>query len=127
METLIKCDERLQQMTDKPPSPKDCLSYMFKSYRNNLLKAALSATTVSIDNEIPIYEEGYYETYDNNEYDLATKIIKEKFGDNILRLFILHCDGMNYEQLKRLSGMCNLKYMFRRVREYARKKLLVHR
>lgn len=114
-------------MTDNPPSPKDCLRYLFKAYKNNMLKAALSAATVNIDDEIPLCEDEYDETYIYNEYDLAIKAIKEKFGDNILRLFILHCDGMNYEQLKRLSGMCNLKYMFRRVREYAKKKLLVHR
>lgn len=118
-DTLIKCDERLADR--EYIGDKEMMAYFWTAFKTNTLRELKYARN-NVTDEIPdIPDEG--SDYDDVDemFVSVSRLIRDKFGDEMYRLFTLHANGKSYEELEAESGHDDLRYRFRRIREYVRK------
>lgn len=117
-DTLIKCNEKLKETNI---NNNEMIYYFWMAFKNNTLREVGYLRNHTTD-EIPedIIDEEYNE---KNTFEQVTKLIINEFGEEIYQLFSLHANGMTYEELYKITNLENLKYTFRRVREYVRKQI----
>ena len=98
------------------------LYYFWMAFKNNTLREIGYIRNNTTD-QIP---EDIIDEYDDEKidlFDVVTKLIIDEFGEEIYQLFSLHANGMTYEELYKITKKENLKYIFRKVREYVRGKI----
>lgn len=123
MDTILNCNEHLNKPDTNMPY-ENCLLYILKAFRNNTIKTISNSPIMcNISDDMECYDTHFNTTNKNIIYDTVLNIIRTKFGDNILNLFILHCNGVKYKSLIQKSGIRNLKYKFRCIREFMRKEM----
>lgn len=116
-DTIIKCNNKLSSMS---LTKQEMISYFWIAFKTNTLRDIGYLRNKTTD-EIPeeIYDEEYI---DDTLFDDVSKEIINTFGEELYQLFSLHANGMDYEQLKKISDRDDLKYKFRRIREHIRNK-----
>lgn len=118
-DTILKCNEKLKESNI---NDKEMLYYFWMAFKNNTLREIGYIRNNTTD-QIP---EDIIDEYDDEKidlFDVVTKLIIEEFGEEIYQLFSLHANGMTYEELYKITKKENLKYIFRKVREYVRGKI----
>lgn len=121
-ETLLKCDTK---MKDKEITGSEMQSYFFMAFKNNTLREKKYARNNTTD-KIPenLLEE---EPYDEEVINDITRLIIENFGTELYGLFLLHANGKKYKELEEMTTLKNLKYKFRKIREFVRKNYKLER
>ena len=118
-DTILKCNEKLNESNI---NDKEMLYYFWMAFKNNTLREIGYIRNNTTD-QIP---EDIIDEYDDEKidlFDVVTKLIIDEFGEEIYQLFSLHANGMTYEELYKITKKENLKYIFRKVREYVRGKI----
>ena len=118
-DTILKCNEKLKESNI---NDKEMLYYFWMAFKNNTLREIGYIRNNTTD-QIP---EDIIDEYDDEKidlFDVVTKLIIDEFGEEIYQLFSLHANGMTYEELYKITKKENLKYIFRKVREYVRGKI----
>ena len=118
-DTILKCNEKLKESNI---NDKEMLYYFWMAFKNNTLREIGYIRNNTTD-QIP---EDIIDEYDDEKidlFDVVTKLIIYEFGEEIYQLFSLHANGMTYEELYKITKKENLKYIFRKVREYVRGKI----
>lgn len=118
-DTILKCNEKLKESNI---NDKEMLYYFWMAFKNNTLREIGYIRNNTTD-QIP---EDIIDEYDDEKidlFDVVTKLIIDEFGEEIYQLFSLHANGMTYEELYKITKKENLKYIFRKVREYVRRKI----
>lgn len=116
-DTIIKCNNKL----DKENLTKNQMIYYFwMAFKNNTLRE-LGYLRNNTTDEIPedIIDDEPYEK-ENDKFEKVSQLIIDKFGEELYQLFSLHANGTTYEDLYKITKQENLKYIFRRIREYVR-------
>lgn len=54
-------------------------------------------------------------------FDEICDMIRRNFGEEVFHLFWQHANGASYEEIEKSTSITNIKYRFRRIREYIRK------
>lgn len=118
-DTILKCNEKLKESNI---NDKEMLYYFWMAFKNNTLREIGYLRNNTTD-QIPedIIDDDDEEKIDL--FDVVTKLIIDEFGEEIYQLFSLHANGMTYEELYKITKQENLKYTFRKVREYVRGKI----
>lgn len=117
-DTLLKCDEKLsniENITDE-----EMIHYFWVAFKNNTLRDLKYLRNATTD-KIPDVEDEEY-TEDNDLFNNISRDIITKYGRDLYNLFLLHANGMTYEELYNISNIENLKYKFRKIRESIRGK-----
>ena len=118
-DTILKCNEKLKESNI---NDKEMLYYFWMAFKNNTLRE-IGYIRKNTTDQIP---EDIIDEYDDEKidlFDVVTKLIIDEFGEEIYQLFSLHANGMTYEELYKITKKENLKYIFRKVREYVRGKI----
>ena len=118
-DTILKCNEKLKESNI---NDKEMLYYFWMAFKNNTLRE-IGYIRNNTTGQIP---EDIIDEYDDEKidlFDVVTKLIIDEFGEEIYQLFSLHANGMTYEELYKITKKENLKYIFRKVREYVRGKI----
>ena len=118
-DTILKCNEKLKESNI---NDKEMLYYFWMAFKNNTLREIGYIRNNTTD-QIP---EDIIDEYDDEKidlFDVVTKLIIDEFGEEIYQLFSLHANGMTEEELYKITKKENLKYIFRKVREYVRRKI----
>ena len=118
-DTILKCNEKLKESNI---NDKEMLYYFWMAFKNNTLREIGYIRNNTTD-QMP---EDIIDEYDDEKidlFDVVTKLIIDEFGEEIYQLFSLHANGMTYEELYKITKKENLKYIFRKVREYVRGKI----
>ena len=118
-DTILKCNEKLKESNI---NDKEMLYYFWMAFKNNTLRE-IGYIRNNTTEQIP---EDIIDEYDDEKidlFDVVTKLIIDEFGEEIYQLFSLHANGMTYEELYKITKKENLKYIFRKVREYVRGKI----
>lgn len=118
-DTILKCNEKLKESNI---NDKEMLYYFWMAFKNNTLRE-IGYLRNNTTGQIPedIIDDDDDEKIDL--FDVVTKLIIDEFGEEIYQLFSLHANGMTYEELYKITKQENLKYTFRKVREYVRGKV----
>lgn len=95
--------------------------YFWTAFKNNTLRdLKYSRNKLRSDFPEDIVDEIDFETI-TEDFEKISKMIILEFGEELFEYFVLHTNGMSYEKLYKLSNIDNLKYKFRRIRDYVRK------
>ena len=121
MDTILKCGTSFSNLNN---TNEDINLYFWKAYKQNSYSNFTRnkfKSTVDIDN---IGDNIIDECYNNYEIDEIVNLIKtevkEKFGNNIYKAWILHvCEGLSYKELQN-NGFENLNLHndFRQIKRY---------
>lgn len=124
-DTIVKCNEKF---FDDEALENEMENYFWASFKNNTMRELnyyWSRNKVSDEN---ITDEVMGSTEDDNikedvyeEYIIVSNMIIKEFGIQLYKLFSLHANGTEYDELIRESNIKDLKYQFRKIREYVRK------
>lgn len=114
-DTILKCNDRIKQLK---PDRMDMIAYLWTAFKMNTLRELSYARNNTID-EIPEISTEDFDTT-NDMFNDVSELIINKFGEEIYELFLLHSNGVKYDDLERMTTLRHLKYLFRRVREYVR-------
>lgn len=114
-QTIENCNKKLHNVSED-----DAVKYLWKAFRNNTLRELQYLKNKNTINKIldDVIQTDYEVNEDFNE---ISKLIINKFGDELYQLFALHANGKPYRELEKMSIIRNLKYKFRRIREYVKK------
>lgn len=117
-DTILKCNEKLKNSNI---NDKEMLYYFWMAFKNNTLREIGYLRNNTTD-QIP--EDIIDENEENVDlFDVVSKLIIDEFGEEIYQLFSLHANGMTYDEIYKMTKKENLKYTFRKVREYIRLKI----
>lgn len=122
-QTIIQCNDKLSENNDNTKITDDMLWYFWKAFKNNTLREFKYARNKITDEDIPedIIEEEYDNSIDITFNEISNMIIN-KFGEELYQLFVLHANGTHYDELEKITNIQQIKYKFRKIREYIRKK-----
>lgn len=119
-ETLLKCNEALSKYS---LNNDNMLFYFWRAFKNNTLRD-LTYSRNKLRSEFPIDVIEKVEVNIIDEYfEKISRQIIQNFGYEAYNSLILHTNGMPYETLCNITNINNLKYRFRRIREYIRQRL----
>lgn len=116
-DTILKCNEKLK---DKNLSDDEIMGYFWMAFKTNTIREFKYLRNNTI-NKIPdVSDDDNEDDYVTEKFNRVTKLIIDKFGEELYRLFMLHVNGLSYDKLMRETKIHNLKYQFRKIREYVR-------
>ena len=117
-DTLLKCNDTLSK---RSLDRSKMIFYFWTAFKNNTLRdLKYSRNKLRSDFPEDIVDEIDFETI-TEDFEKISKMIILEFGEELFEYFVLHTNGMSYEKLYKLSNIDNLKYKFRRIRDYVRK------
>lgn len=111
-DTMLKCDERADNgMTDS-----ELIGYFWVAFKRNTLnnKERNLSRLESMSDDFDVEDSDDCSV----DADKVSAMIRSKFGDEMYNLYIRHLCGSGYKELERQNK--NVKYQFRRIREYIR-------
>lgn len=114
-DTILKCNERLSKTK---PEKIEMIAYFWTAFKMNTLRELSYVRNNTIDTIPEISSEEFDTT--NEKFNAVSELIINKFGDEIYELFVLHSNGIKYEDLEKMTNIKHIKYLFRKVREYVR-------
>lgn len=116
-DTLVKCNDALSK---RSLGSNKMIFYFWSAFKNNTLRD-LNYSRNKLRGEFPedVIDEIDFETV-TEDFEKISRMVILEFGDEMYEYFVLHANGMPYEKLYQLSKIDNLKYRFRRIREYVR-------
>lgn len=116
-DTLIKCHENISR---RSMGENNMIFYFWTAFKNNTLRD-LKYSRNKLRSEFPedIEDEIDFETV-TDDFDKISQMIILEFGNELYEYFVLHSNGVSYGKLQQMSDIDNLKYRFRRIREYVR-------
>ena len=118
-DAFISCCNALK---DKELTKSEALKYYWAAYINKY-KTYLSKTKFHLDiddEDIDVIDDVYDDTIDGM-YDIITKAVREKFGEEEATIWELHtCQGLTDKELKSMGYNCieNLVYFTRKIKRY---------
>lgn len=117
MDTIIKCDNKLKGKNLKYD---EIIKYLWMAFKNNTLRELNYFRNNSTD----VFPENLLEEpKDNTLFYKVSRIIIDEFGVDMYKAFILHANGVTYNELDNMYDIPDIKYVFRKIREYVREKL----
>ena len=117
LDTLIKCNETID--SDKI-SGSQMIGYFWISFKTNTMREyeyCRNRLRDDLTKDIPEENDEY--SYEDDFNDV-TYIIKKEFGDELLKLFQLHTNGATYDELEEITDISELKYKFRKIRDFVK-------
>lgn len=118
-DAFISCCNALK---DKELTKPEALKYYWAAYINKY-KTHLSKVKFHLDiddEDIDVIDEVYDDTIDGI-YDIITKAVREKFGEEEAKIWELHtCQGLTAKELKVMGydNIENLVYFTRKIKRY---------
>lgn len=116
-DTLLKYNDTLSK---RSLGKNRMLFYFWTAFKNNTLRN-LNYSRNKLRSEFPedVADEIDFETI-TEDFEKISRMIVLEFGEEMYEYFVLHANGMSYENLLKMSNVDNLKYRFRRIREFVR-------
>lgn len=116
VDTIISCGEQpvIKQLSDK-----EILGYLWVAFKNNTVRE-LNYSRNKTTNVIPDIID---DDCDNELFLKISNIIIDEFGEDLYNLFILHANGLKYSKIETLTDKPNIRYEFRKIRNFVREKI----
>lgn len=124
-DTMLKCNDKI---TDTNTLDEEMENYFWIAFKNNTMREfnysrnKLTEGEEAITDEVlGTTEDDVYTDFSYSDYENVSKMIIKEFGVDLYKLFALHANGTEYKDLVKESEVNDLKYKFRKIRDYVRK------
>lgn len=124
-DTMLKCNTKF---FDETALEEEMENYFWTAFKNNTMRELRYARNKNNEGEDTINEESLGTTEDDNENDdniiedyvKVSNMIIDEFGMDLYKLFSLHANGTQYKDLVPKDKINDIKYQFRKIRDYVR-------
>lgn len=122
-DTILKCHNKFlsEKMLES-----EMENYFWTAFKTNTIRELRYSRNKNKVGEEMITDELLGSTDDEEndiyeDYEKISNMIIDEFGMDLYKLFSLHANGIGYNQLAKTNDINELKYQFRKIREYIRK------
>lgn len=117
-DTLAKCNKVFRE---RKMDRKTGMSYFWSAFKTNTLRERnYSRNKYRVDSSMLDYLDVLPES-NEDVFDAVKDIIVKKFGEDAFNLFLAHACGATYDELEDENKRNDLRYLFRKIRDFVRK------
>lgn len=116
-DTMLKCNSKYKK---NESTDDEMINYFWGAFKMNTMREINYSRNKKRENISALTDDIEDEVYYEDDYEKISKMIIEKFGLDLYKLFSLHANGMKYKDLVKTIDKKELHYKFKQIREYVR-------